>query len=61
MVDREPDPYQILGIGADATGADIARAWRRVARAMHPDSRPTNPDATIWPDRGSSQGPRSLI
>jgi curved DNA-binding protein CbpA len=45
MVDREPDPYQVLGIGADATSADIARAWRRLARAVHPDSRPADPAA----------------
>jgi len=46
MADREPDPYQVLGIGADATSADIARAWRRLARAVHPDSRPADPAAT---------------
>lgn len=34
------DPYEVLGIGADATGAEIARAYRRLARAVHPDSRP---------------------
>ncbi len=45
MGGSEPDPYQALGIGADATGADIARAWRRLARAMHPDSRPADPAA----------------
>ena len=39
------DPYEVLGIGADATGADIARAWRRTARAVHPDSRPGDPAA----------------
>jgi curved DNA-binding protein CbpA len=38
MSDRERDPYQELGIGRDATAADIARAWRRLARAVHPDS-----------------------
>jgi hypothetical protein len=45
MIDREPDPYQVLGIGPDATGADIARAYRRLARAVHPDSRPGDPAA----------------
>ena len=39
------DPYQVLGISADATGADIARAYRRLARAVHPDSRPGDPAA----------------
>jgi curved DNA-binding protein CbpA len=39
------DPYEVLGIGADATGADIVRAWRRLARALHPDSQPGDPAA----------------
>ena len=39
------DAYEVLGIGADATGADIARAYRRLARALHPDSRPGDPAA----------------
>jgi curved DNA-binding protein CbpA len=43
MSDR--DPYKELGIGRDATGADIARAYRRLARAVHPDSRPGDPAA----------------
>jgi DnaJ domain len=45
MIYREPDPYLVLGIGPDATGADIARAYRRLARAAHPDSRPGDPAA----------------
>jgi curved DNA-binding protein CbpA len=34
------DPYQALGLGADASTADISRAYRRLARALHPDSQP---------------------
>jgi curved DNA-binding protein CbpA len=34
------DPYQALGLGADASPADISRAYRRLARALHPDSQP---------------------
>jgi curved DNA-binding protein CbpA len=45
MSDRERDPYQELELGRDATAADIARAWRRLARAVHPDSRPADPAA----------------
>ena len=41
----QPDPYEVLGAGADATGADISRAYRRLARGMHPDSRPGDPSA----------------
>ena len=43
MGDR--DPYQVLGLGRDATGAEVARAYRRLARAVHPDSRPGDPAA----------------
>jgi len=45
MSDRESDPYQELGIGRDATGPDIGRAYRRLARTVHPDSRPGDPAA----------------
>lgn len=41
----ERDPYEVLDIGADASSADIARAYRRNARAVHPDSRPGDPAA----------------
>ena len=36
----ERDPYQALGLGADASTADISRAYRRLARVLHPDSQP---------------------
>ncbi|MBV9381575.1 MAG: J domain-containing protein [Streptosporangiaceae bacterium] len=36
----EPDPYQLLGVTRQATPAEIALAWRRKARAEHPDARP---------------------
>lgn len=36
----ERDPYQALGLGADAGTADISRAYRRLARALHPDTHP---------------------
>jgi curved DNA-binding protein CbpA len=45
MSDRERDPYKALGLGRDATGAEVARAYRRLARAVHPDSRPGDPAA----------------
>ena len=34
------DLYQLLGVPHEASRADIAQAWRRRARAEHPDSRP---------------------
>lgn len=42
---REPDPYEVLGLDVAASSADISRAYRRLARALHPDSRPARPDA----------------
>ncbi len=32
-----PDPYAVLGVGRDATDAQIARARRRLSREYHPD------------------------
>jgi curved DNA-binding protein CbpA len=39
---REPgqDLYRVLGVSRDATAADITRAYRRQARAVHPDTAP---------------------
>jgi curved DNA-binding protein CbpA len=35
-----PDPYRLLGVPREASREAIAQAWRRLARAEHPDSRP---------------------
>ena len=35
-----PDLYQLLGVTRSARREDIVQAWRRRARAEHPDSRP---------------------
>jgi curved DNA-binding protein CbpA len=40
-----PDLYQLLGISRAASQADIGRAYRQQARAVHPDSRPREADA----------------
>jgi curved DNA-binding protein CbpA len=38
MTDRERrDPYIVLGVARQASGEEIARAYRRAARASHPD------------------------
>jgi curved DNA-binding protein CbpA len=39
MTSRERlDPYGVLGVPRQASGEEIARAYRRAARASHPDS-----------------------
>lgn len=46
MADRHPhDPYEVLGIKQDASSVEISRAYRRLARKLHPDSRPADSDA----------------
>jgi curved DNA-binding protein CbpA len=37
-----PDHYQLLGVGREASQEQLAQAWRRRARAEHPDSRPAD-------------------
>jgi curved DNA-binding protein CbpA len=36
------DLYQLLGVGREASREEIAQAWRRRARAEHPDARPAD-------------------
>lgn len=64
------DPYEVLGIRFDASSAEISRAYRRIARDLHPDSCPAAPDAADQfraataayellsdPDRRAAHGP----
>ena len=37
---RTPDHYQLLGVARGASPEEITQAWRRRARAEHPDRQP---------------------
>jgi len=43
--ERQDDVYAVLGVDRQATPAEIERAYRRAARATHPDARPEDPAA----------------
>ncbi len=39
------DPHAVLGVAKGATQAEIKRAFRRLARRLHPDAGPAEPGA----------------
>ncbi len=39
------DPYEVLGVGRDASQSEIKRAYRRLAVRYHPDKNPDEPGA----------------
>lgn len=41
----EKDYYKVLGVSASATQKEITRAYRKLARELHPDANPDNPSA----------------
>ncbi|SVA77786.1 uncharacterized protein METZ01_LOCUS130640, partial [marine metagenome] len=38
------DYYEVLGVARDATGSEIKRAFRSLARKHHPDKNPDDPE-----------------
>jgi len=45
LADSERDYYSLLGVGRDASAVEIERAYRRAARATHPDVNPGDSSA----------------
>jgi curved DNA-binding protein CbpA len=43
---KRSDYYTLLGIDRSASAEEIGRAYRRAARATHPDAHPDEPSAT---------------
>lgn len=41
----ETDYYEVLGVASTATAKEITRAYRQLARALHPDVNPDDPSA----------------
>jgi molecular chaperone DnaJ len=42
----EKDLYAVLGVAEDADKKTISRAYRKLARELHPDTHPDDPEAT---------------
>src|SRR4051794_12802392 len=45
MATRPRDPYEVLGVARDADETTIKKAFRKLARELHPDVNRHDPDA----------------
>src|SRR5215211_7845841 len=45
MATRPRDPYEVLGVGRDADETQLKKAFRRLARELHPDRNQDDPEA----------------
>ena len=55
-----PDYYGLLGVGIESSVKEIAAAYRRAARKVHPDKNPDDPKAGTDEDEnaGTSEDAR---
>ena len=40
------DPYKLLGVTPDVSRAELDLAFRQLAKSIHPDRNPADPEAT---------------
>lgn len=45
------DPYQILGLSANATDDEIKRAYRKLSKKYHPDMNQDNPNKDLYTEK----------
>ena len=54
------DPYEVLGVARDASEQQIKKAFRQLARELHPDVNAHDPDAEAEV-QGGSRGVRDPV